>query len=335
MKKIKLGLLGAGICANNFHLPALTGLRDRFELVALAGANEEQNAAYAKKAGIDRVFTDYRALMEDRQVEAVISSYPYALNEELLACAKASGKHILVEKPIAESIEKGLRAAALDDGSVVMGVAENWLYWPVIDLVRSLLEAGEIGRPLLVQNYSYYNIDLENEYLRGNAWRRSATGGMILDRTIHAAALMRGIFGPVARACGLNTGVRAQLGPVDTMAALLEYRSGVKGSILTSASAPGLSFPFGLTILGERGTIALSQMMTRVELTREGESRVFTADNGDGGYTAEFLDFYRSIVEGVPFKSDLRSACNDLFAVLTPLETPGIWRSFTEEGAGE
>lgn len=326
MRRLKIGLLGAGICANNFHLPALQRLPDRFELVAVAGANPEQNGAYAAKAGIARQYTDYRGLMADPEVEAVISSYPYYLNEQVISAAKAAGKHILVEKPVAESIEKGLRTAAMDDGSVVMGVAENWLYWDVIDLLKQELDSGAIGKPVMAQQYSYYHMDLENQYLRGNAWRRTAVGGMILDRTIHAAALMRGVFGPVARATGFPGGLREELGPVDSMTTLLEYESGIKGAIITSASAPGVQLPFSLAILGSKGTITVSDFMTRVVVTNQAGIRVLTADNGDGGYYKEFLDFYSAVTTGTKFRSTLLDGCNDLFAVLTALETPGVWK---------
>lgn len=335
MKKVKIGLLGAGICANNFHLPALKRLSDRFVPVAMAGGNPEQNAAYAEKAGISRQYLDYHELIEDSEVEAVISSYPYYLNEELIRAAKRAGKHILVEKPIAESIEKGLRTASLDDGSVVMGVAENWLYWDVIDLIKQELSIGAIGEPVMVQQYSYYDMDLDNQYLRGNAWRRTATGGMILDRTIHAVALMRSIFGPVGRAAGFSGGLRDELGPVDSMTTLLEYKNGIKGSVITSASAPGVTLPFSLAILGKQGTITVSDFMTRVTVTNREGTRVLTADNGDGGYYREFLDFYNAITTGDPFRSSLGDACNDLFAVLTALETPGVWKDCPELKAGK
>lgn len=325
---VKLGILGAGICANNFHLPALKTLGDYYELVAMASGSIEQNKSYCEKTGISRSYTDYKDLINDPNVEAVIASYPYALNEELLRAAKAAGKHILVEKPIAENIEKGMRCAALDDGTIVMGVAENWLWWDVINVINEQLANGSIGNVHHMQLFSYYNMDLDSEYLRDNAWRRTATGGMILDRTIHTAALARAIFGPVARASGLNCGIREELGKTDTVSTLLVYESGLIGGILNSASAPGVGVEHNMIILGTKGTISVQDRFQKVVVTNHKGTQTFIADNGDGGYRSEFLDFHKAITEQVAFKSDLKSACNDLFTVLTALEYPGEWKDY-------
>ena len=333
MRKIKLGLLGAGICANTFHLPALQRLSDRFELVALAGANPEQNAAYASRASIGTIYTDYRDLIANPDVEAIISCYPYYLNEELITAAVAAGKHILVEKPIAEGIPKAVRTASLDKGRLVIGVAENWLYWQTVPMILEEIASGAIGEVLMAQQYSYYNIDLEDQYMRGKAWRRTARGGMILDRSIHAIALMRALFGSVKRATGLTTGVRDELGEMDTMTTLLEYESGIKGSIITCASAPGVKVPFGLAVIGKRGTITVADFMTRITISNAEGCRERIADNGDGGYYLEFLDFYNAIVNGTRFKSDLAGASNDLFAAMAAFETPGQWVTPQDFGA--
>ncbi len=332
MRKLKVGMVGAGICANNFHLPALQKLSDYYEPVALAGADPKKNTPYAEKLGVTKVYTNYKDLIADPEVEVLIASYPYALNEELITTAKQAKKPILVEKPIAENLEKAARIAAMDDGSLVMGVAENWLYWNVIDKIREVIDSGAIGQPLMVQLYSYYNIDLDNMYLRGDAWRRTATGGMILDRTIHIVALARAIFGPVKRATGTECGIRDELGHTDTMTTLLEYESGVKGTIVNCASAPGIDVPYNMVILGKKGTIAVTDLLQCVTVSTEASTEIHAVNNGDGGYFAEFLDFYNAVVNGTKFRSDLLSAYNDLFAVMTALETPGEWKTFGQKG---
>ena len=330
MRKVRVGLLGAGICANSFHWPALSTLKNRFEFVAFAGADAQQNRAYAQKTGIERVYTDFRDLIADAQVEAVISSYPYFLNEEILAASKSAGKSVFVEKPIAKSIEEATRMAAMDDGKVVMGVGENWLYWNTIPVVRGLIDAGEIGQVRLVQQFSYYNIDLEDPYMRGNAWRRTATGGMLLDRAVHAIALLRGLFGHVRRATGNTACIRPELGAFDTMTTLVEYDGGIKGTIINCASAREAALPFSILILGAKGTIKIGDFMTKVVVSNEQGSREIVVDNGTGGYDLEFINFHEAITGAAAFKSDLRGARNDLFAALAAYEAPGVWQQIEE-----
>ena len=328
MRKINLGILGAGICANTFHLPALAQLSDRFNLIAVAGSNEDQNQSFAKQAGISKTFTDYNQLIEDDEVEAVISSYPYFLNRDVIMATKAAGKHILVEKPIAETMEKAKEIVSIDDGSLVLGVAENWIYWSVIDVIREQIDAGAIGTPVTTQLYAYYHMDFDDQYIKGNAWRKKIPGAMILDRTIHAVALMRELFGPVARTTGTTSIIRNELGAVDTTSVIFEYENGIKASALSCASAMGIQLPFSLAIIGTKGTITVSDFMTKVKINNASGTTELTADNGDGGYYAEFVDFHNAIVNGTEFRSDLKKAYNDLFTLLAPLENPGVWNTY-------
>lgn len=326
MEKVKVGLLGAGICANTFHWPALMNLKEQFEFVAFAGANPEQNAAYAQKTGIQTVYSDFHDLIMRPDIDAIISSYPYFLNEEILAAAKKAGKNVFVEKPIAESIEKATQMAKMDDGSVVMGVGENWLYWNTIPVVRGMIDSGAIGDVKLVQQYSYYDIDLEDQYMRGKAWRRTATGGMLLDRAVHSISLLRGLFGHAKRATGFTASVRPELGEFDTMTTLVEYENGIRGSIINCASARNVKTPFSVLIIGTKGTIAISDFMKRVVSSNAEGTQEVIVDNGTGGYDLEFMDFYSAITNGTKFRSDLRGARNDLFVAMTAFEAPGVWQ---------
>lgn len=331
MEKIKLGLLGAGICANTFHYPAITTLKDRFSVTAIAGADPQKNTELAAKYGISATYSDYMDIFRDPEVEAVVSAYPYFLNQEIVLAARNHRKPLLIEKPIAKSIALAKEIADIDDGSIVMGVAENWLYRNCVGRIRELINSGTIGKVKEYNIYSLYQMDLDSEYLRGNAWRKTTEGGMILDRTIHAVAMMRGLFGNVKRATGLVNSIRPELGEVDTMMALLEYENGIHGTVINSASVADITFPYGLIIIGELGTICCADFHSRIIVKKDGKEDIFTVDNEDQGYKAEFLDFYRAIREGSGFKSTFRGAYNDLFACMAPLEHPGEWVSFDEE----
>ncbi len=327
MQTVRVGLLGAGICAHRFHAPALLQMNGKFKPVALAGGNPEQNREYAALyGGIDFITGDYHEVIARPDVDAVIASYPYFLNEQIVATAREYRKHILVEKPLAQSICSARALRDLDDGSVVMGVGENWLYFDSVGVVRQLLEDGAIGEPRAAAIYSLYEMPADSEYLAGDAWRKSARGGMVLDRSIHSIAYSRAVLGRAASVMGVNASARAELGSQDTMFALVNYASGVVASINVCASAPGIQLPFSYLIVGTEGTIAVSDFMSRVTVSGR-DSRVIVTEKKDGGYLAEMENFYDAIVNGTPFLGNFRDAYNDLFCAISALEEPNILRA--------
>jgi len=103
MEPIHLGLIGCGSIARSAHLPAMMRLRDRVKLVATADVDEKAAQAAAQPWGAT-AYTDYRALLARRDVEAVVIATPDFVHAEQTVAAAANAKHILCEKPMACSL---------------------------------------------------------------------------------------------------------------------------------------------------------------------------------------------------------------------------------------
>ena len=327
---MKFVLIGAG---QRGMIYAKYAYKKGHEIAAVAETDPVKREIAANEFGIpaERRFESGPVLLsEPRMGEAAIIATMDRdhYNEAIPAMEK--GYHLLLEKPIAKSIALAREIASLDDGTVVMGVAENWLYRNCVGTIRELLDAGTIGTVKEFQIYSLYQMDLESEYLKGNAWRKKTEGGMILDRTVHAVSMMRGLFGEVRRVTGLVSSLRPELGEVDTMNALLEYENGIHGAIINSASVPNLTLPYGVIIVGEKGSVCCADFHSKIIVIREDGQKIHPVDNEDQGYRAEFLDFYHAVSEGTAFRSTFRGAYNDLFACMAPLERPGEWVDFDQ-----
>lgn len=102
-QRVKLGLIGCGGIARSAHLPAMAHLVDRVELVATADVDEAAAAAAAKPWSA-AYFADYRAVLARTDIEAVVIATPEYLHCEQVEGAAAAGKHILCEKPMAQSL---------------------------------------------------------------------------------------------------------------------------------------------------------------------------------------------------------------------------------------
>jgi predicted dehydrogenase len=141
---LRVGIVGLGYWGPNVlrNFRQLPGCR----VVAMADADP---ARLAEASGLNpdvREFTSGEQLVEDPQVDAVVLALPAHHLPELAARALAAGKHVLVEKPMAPSLEAGeamLRAAEGSDR--VTMVDFTFVYSPAVRYLRAVLEGGELG----------------------------------------------------------------------------------------------------------------------------------------------------------------------------------------------
>src|SRR5512138_1656750 len=101
--RLRVGIIGAGRIAGFVHVPSLRLCADRCEVAAVASRREEAARAFAQQWEIPRVFADWRTLLAEPAIDAVVICLPSGLTAEVAAAALAAGKHVLCEKPLALS----------------------------------------------------------------------------------------------------------------------------------------------------------------------------------------------------------------------------------------
>ena len=150
MKRWKTAVFGSGFMGR-VHVEALRrlGSVDLYEI-----ADQELGAArrLAAQFPVKRVDTDYRRILEDPALDAVHICTPNALHFAMAKAALEAGKHVLCEKPLATSVEEArkLVAAAARAGRRNC-LNHNLRYYPMVQQMRRLCEAGELGEILVVQ----------------------------------------------------------------------------------------------------------------------------------------------------------------------------------------
>lgn len=119
--KVRIGVIGGGLIAQVAHLPYLTELQDRFELVALAEPSRKVREALSWKYRIPRTYADFRALIQDASVDAVLICSPNGTHAEAVLAALRARLHVFVEKPLCITLADADRIIAERDraGTVV------------------------------------------------------------------------------------------------------------------------------------------------------------------------------------------------------------------------
>jgi predicted dehydrogenase len=150
MKPIKTAIFGTGFMGR-VHLEALR----RLEFVEAAIAGRNADAAQRLGAGIStfpRITADYRDILRDPAIDAVHICTPNAQHFSMAKEALEAGKHVLCEKPLATSVEEGEELVSLARRQGLRNcVCHNLRYYPMVQQMRRMREAGDLGEILVVQ----------------------------------------------------------------------------------------------------------------------------------------------------------------------------------------
>lgn len=145
MDRLKFGLIGCGTVACYGHLPALTNLTDT-DLVAVSDISEAKLAEVQEKFGVESVYTDYHDLLAREDIDAVGIATPLDKHYCVVMDAARAGKHVLCEKPIAESPEEGMEMVdAMRSAGRLFAINFELRHSEPYPTLKSLLDDGAIG----------------------------------------------------------------------------------------------------------------------------------------------------------------------------------------------
>jgi predicted dehydrogenase len=237
-----IALLGAGFMGAT-HAASYAALGDRADVRVVCGL-EDGVPALAAKLGAEAT-TDWEAALAAPGVEAVDVCLPTPLHRPVAERALAAGKHLLLEKPLALSLEDAdaIGAAAASSGRVLM-VGHVLRFFPEIAELRRLAD-GELGRPLAA---TAIRLSAPPDW---NDWMLDAerSGGTVVDLAIHDFDVLAALLGPAR-----TVHARAAAGGAH-VTTLVEHEHG-EGAVEASHAMPG-SYPFTarLRVLCERGVV--------------------------------------------------------------------------------
>jgi phthalate 4,5-cis-dihydrodiol dehydrogenase len=232
--KIRLGVAGLGR-AFMLMLPTFT-LDARVELAGAADPRPEARARFTEEFGAPSYAT-IEELCRNPTVEAVYIATPHQLHAEHTEIAAAYGKHVLVEKPMAITIDEclGLIEAAKNAG-VVLIVGHSHSFNAPIKKVRELIESGAFGavRSITAMNFT----DFLYRPRRREELRTSEGGGVIFSQAAHQIDIVRLLGGGRVRSLRAETGAWDPMRPTEgAYSALLSFEGGVFASATYSGYA--------------------------------------------------------------------------------------------------
>jgi predicted dehydrogenase len=266
MKQLRWGLIGCGDIARKRIAPAL---RDSAscELLAVSRAQSELAESFAKEFGARKWYADWKELLLDEEIDAVYIATPVHLHATQTIAAAEAGKHVLCEKPMAMDVaECDQMIAACRAHRVKLGVAYYRHFYPVVERIKSIIAAGEIGGVVLVQinAFEWFNPEADDP----RSWllnQELSGGGPMFDFGCHRIEVLTNIFGRITAVRALTTSTLFDREVEDTANALFQFEKGVCGVL--SVSHATLEPMDSVNIFGSLGSI-------RVSILNEGKIRV-------------------------------------------------------------
>ena len=180
-KPVRVGVIGCGRVTQERHLPALRSLSSA-TVVAVADVDPNRLEHVANQYQIGRRSGDYRAVVEDPEIDVIAICVPAQRHVEVALAALEAGKHLLIEKPLAldlDECDRVIEAAAQSGSKVTVGFNMRW--HRLLREAREIIRRGDVGEIELIRTTLTSHHDKVPDWRR----RREQGGGALNEMAVH------------------------------------------------------------------------------------------------------------------------------------------------------
>ncbi len=269
MTQIGIGIVGGGYMGKA-HAVAMsavgavfeTALRPRLEMVC--ATSDASAAKYRDAYGFNRATTDWRELVNDPAVQAIVIASPQATHREIAEAAFALGKPVLCEKPMGATLDDSrAMAKAADDAGAINMTAFNYIRTPATQYARQLIADGVIG------DITWFRGEHTEDFLADPTapatWRTTGmANGTMGDLSPHMLNAALALVGPITSLIAEVETVHADRpgGAVtndDHGQMMCRFANGAMGAMYFSRIATGRKMGYAYEITGTKGAIRFDQ----------------------------------------------------------------------------
>jgi inositol 2-dehydrogenase len=285
MRKLGVGVLGVGDMGKR-HAENLRRLVPRAQLVAVADVDAARAAKVAEELEIDHSYPSVEAMLENRDIQAVLIASPDKFHAEAVQAAARAGKDILCEKPLGLTLESAREALqAVADAGVRLQVGFMRRYDAAYLAARKRIEAGEIGDLVVFKSIGR---DKGTPSLR--AYQSRINGMLFYSNSIHDFDLARWVtHDEVAEVHAFATvAIRpeiAEFGDIVAGTVNLRFRSGAIGNIESYVQCQ-YGYDVRTEIVGSKGSILVGSL-------RQNSATFFKPNEGSYELEDHFLSRFR------------------------------------------
>ena len=267
----------------------------KLTITACYSRSEEKRAAFAAKYGC-RAVPSYEAILDDKDIEAVINTTPNGVHLETTRAAADAGKHVFLDKPIANTVSDGRRITEIcRKAGVVLALGyqrrrESQFRW-----IKRQIDEGLFGK--LVNAEANISRDRLGKIDLGS-WRYQAAGmpgGVMLQIGIHYTDVLEYLIGPVKAVSGQFARLVLPGDNPDVASLVLEHENGALSTL--NASYASASEYYLMNIYGKEAT-AYYDVFEGLRMLKRGEEKPVKVPFANKDTIAEELEEFADAVRG-------------------------------------
>lgn len=329
---IAFGLIGCGRIADR-HIASLAKC-EKAQLLAVCDIHpermDEAERLYVSHSGAVSALTKYadpNVMLRDERIQAVVISTHSAVHADLAKAALLAGKHVVLEKPIALSLQEANDIVSLAESQQrLVQVCHQLRYRPVMKRLRELIVSGAMGK--LYLGVVSIRLNRSRDYYEAAKWRGTwdLDGGMLLNQGIHLVDLLQWFMGDTKSVYGAMRKGTMPKQTEDVAAGIVTYKNSAIGVIeANTISHPG-NFDNEISLFGEKGTVCLGGLGLNEIRRWSFEDKSLTPCESGG--MNEHLSMYEHFIQALEGKpgmtitaSDAKRALETIFALYESART--------------
>jgi inositol 2-dehydrogenase len=309
--KLGVGVLGVGDMGR-CHAQNLRTLVPGARLIAVADISEDRVRKVANELEIERYFTSMEAMLECKDVQAIVIATPDRFHVQAIEAAAAAGKAILCEKPLGTTLA-GARAAleSVAKAAVPLQIGFMRRYDPAYQAAFKRVQAGEIGQAVI-----FKSVGRDKEVPPLESYAAQLNGMVFYNSTIHDFDLARWLMhDEVAEVHAYTTvAIRpevAQYGDVVASVVNLKYKGGAIGNVESYVQAI-YGYDVRTEIVGSKGSIFVGSVQkTPATFLNTNGSQEILADHYLSRFAEAYLAEMKDFVENVRLERPVRVTGED------------------------
>lgn len=301
---LRLGVVGAGSFARAVLLPRLKQLAPAVQLHTVAAASGASAQQTASRFGFRYATSDWRAVVQDPEVDAVLVATRHDLHPVVAAAALRAGKAVFLEKPMALSEEgvDDLLAVTRESGRVLQ-VGFNRRFAPLVERVRAAFRQRQ--GPLTLS----YRVNAGTAAPGSWVLDPEQGGGRLVGEVCHMVDTLYSLVGAPVTEVYARTLPRPPSEAADDVLLTLTFQDGSIASIAYAASGDRSLAKERLEVFGDRRAVVLDDFQ-RLTLHQGGRTETHAQRVQDKGHAAELRAFADAVLQGSPSPLDPREAAH-------------------------
>ena len=267
----------------------------KIQIVSCYTRSEDKRNAFAKKYGCTAAPT-YEAMLADKSIEAIINTTPNDVHLPSTKAAAEAGKHVFLDKPIANNVSEGRAITEVcKKAGVVLALGYQRRRESHFRYVKKQIDAGAFGK--LVNAEANISRDRLGK-IDLNSWRYQAAGmpgGVMLQIGIHYIDVLEYLIGPVKAVSGRSAQLVLPGDNPDVASLILEHENGALSTL--NASYASASEYYLMNIYGKEAT-AYYDMHSGLRILKRGETKPVAVPSDNNDTFIEELEEFANAVRG-------------------------------------